>query len=270
MAAHHYQGGMPSSLRYEPQSCNLGNPCGASGADYTESPSVWESWYEQAKVSPPFFPPGGDVELHIQITADHGGQSWLMISCADEITESGPWTYLERAEGDRGHHFMPSNPGIYAWGTDEAKKTMGDVLVATWTVPQEFSCPGGRGVGRWLWKTGNTCNDVNNRGRHTESFKLDEFAAVVHAYDSDMYIQESCGSAPETFITCFDFTLHASPTPVPTPTPTPSPTPVPSPVPPGPCHSISDLASDDWCNKNCAAGNCPSAICVCDHFSILA
>merc|ERR1712032_1390513 len=59
------------------------------------------------------------------------------------------------------------------------------------------------------------------------------------------------------------------PTPSPSPHPTPSPTPVPSPVPvptpvPGSCRSISALATDDWCNANCAAGNCPSDLCKCD------
>jgi len=58
-----------------------------------------------------------------------------------------------------------------------------------------------------------------------------------------------------------------SPTPTP-PTPTPpTPTP-PTPTPPSPtpghCHAISALATDDWCNTNCAAGFCPADLCKCD------
>jgi len=54
-----------------------------------------------------------------------------------------------------------------------------------------------------------------------------------------------------------------SPSPMPpTPTPVP-PAPTPTPV-PGQCHAISAVATDDWCSSNCAAGFCPSDLCVCD------
>lgn len=53
------------------------------------------------------------------------------------------------------------------------------------------------------------------------------------------------------------------PSPVPQPTPVPSPLPVPTPV-PGSCHAVSPLATDDWCNANCALGSCPADLCKCD------
>jgi len=63
-------------------------------------------------------------------------------------------------------------------------------------------------------------------------------------------------------------TVGSSPSPVP-PSPTPpSPTP-PSPTPtPGQCHAISPLATDDWCNTNCAAGFCPADLCQCDGLMV--
>lgn len=67
-----------------------------------------------------------------------------MIACDDHISEKVSWTYLERAAGDRSHHFMPSNPEIYAWATSEADSRMGDEIRARWVVPQNFTCPGGR------------------------------------------------------------------------------------------------------------------------------
>ena len=68
---------------------------------------------------------------------------------------------------DRDHHFMPSNPEIYAWDTDEAQMNMNDHIVATWDVPADFNCTNNNGyvLGRWIWKTGSSCNDCNNVGR---------------------------------------------------------------------------------------------------------
>ena len=80
---------------------------------------------------------------------------------------------------DRDHHFMPSNPEIYAWETEEAHIKMNDKIDATWDVPKDLNCTDGRIVGRWIWKTGSSCNDCNNVGRKTKPFKLDEFKTVV-------------------------------------------------------------------------------------------
>merc|ERR1739845_160711 len=57
------------------------------------------------------------------------------------------------------------------------------------------------------------------------------------------------------------------PSPVPHPTPVPSPLPVPTPT-PGSCHAVSPLATDDWCNANCALGNCPAGLCKCDGYLV--
>jgi cathepsin L len=63
--------------------------------------------------------------------------------------------------------------------------------------------------------------------------------------------------------------VSPSPTPTPTPSPTPSPTPTPTPTPtPGHCHAISPVATDDWCNANCAMGNCPADLCKCDGIMV--
>merc|ERR1712032_1479894 len=106
------------ALRWSPQSSNGPNACGAAGKDYADSAATWDGYYSVAGLSVPTFAPGSDVDVRIKITADHGGQSWMMISCADTITEAGPWTYMERAVDDRNHHYLPSNPTIYAWPKD--------------------------------------------------------------------------------------------------------------------------------------------------------
>lgn len=255
-------------LRSCPSCCNHGNACGATSDYYTEGVGVWDKWYDAARVSLAEMVPGSEIKFDFTITADHGGQSWIMLSCADHIAEGLSWTILERAVSDRTHHFMPSNPGIYAWAKDEAAQTMGDVITATWVVPEHFSCPSGRGVGRWVWKTSNSCNDVNNIGKDTETFNIDEFAQVFHSYSPGDWILETCGDAPETFVSCFDFTTQSgpspSPIPVPLPIPLPSPQPIPAPSPPGRCQAISALVTDDWCDENCALGNCPKDLCKCN------
>jgi hypothetical protein len=185
MAYNHFQRGMPDSLRYEPQTSYWGNnagnmlhgegySCGAKEVAYTQGLKTWQNWYDEAKVDIPILTPGENITLHISITADHGGQAWFTVSCDDTINEHTNWTYLNRSMNDQEHHFMPSNPEIYAWDTDEAAKN-NDRITASWDVPKDFNCTSGRVVGRWLWKTGSTCNDVNNIGRKTKTFKLHEF-----------------------------------------------------------------------------------------------
>mmetsp|Transcript_142675 Transcript_142675/g.259411 ORF Transcript_142675/g.259411 Transcript_142675/m.259411 type:complete len:89 (+) Transcript_142675:2-268(+) len=74
-----------------------------------------------------------------------------------------------------------------------------------------MSCRGGRGVGRWLWKTGSMCNDnMNINTKKTQTFALSEFRVLndAFAYKPTM---PSCSSLEakyseaEYFITCFDF-----------------------------------------------------------------
>lgn len=247
MGKHHFVNGMPNNnLRWDPQSCNGPNACGGyHGNEYTESWKHWDPLYAKARVPVPHYGPGDIIDVHITITADHGGQSWLMISCDDTVTEKGNWTYMERAPGDRDHHFMPSNPTIYAWAKEEAKETMGDVIRASWIVPKHFECPSGRGVGRWLWKTGNTCNDVRNIARKTETFVRNEYCSIAQGFGARC--QEICSKdPPETFITCFDIATGPHPAPTPSPTPSPTPTPSPAPAPPAPAPYVPGTPACCW------------------------
>lgn len=91
---------------------------------------------------------------------------------------------------------------------------MGGNIRARWFVPTDFSCPSGEVVGRWLWKTGNSCNDVLNVGRRTQTFKKEEFATVVHSFAPGVWVNEACTAPPEIFINCFDFTMSSTPGPV--------------------------------------------------------
>lgn len=171
----------------------------------------------------------------------------MQIACGNEISENVNWTILERSASDRGHRFLPSNPGVYAWRVGAASGR----LVADFHVPSSFSCPTPMAVGRWLWKTGNSCNDYNNVGRKTETLVRSEVAAVGSNH-------QPCGANPETFISCFDFRLEgpSSPTPAPAPTPTsaPTPTPPPTPPPPAPTPQLGCAACknqcQDYCNSN--------------------
>lgn len=208
---------MPDDLRYEPQSCNRGNgmgqaatgkgySCGSNDEGMTEGLGKWQHWYDGAGVSAPIFTPGEDIQFDVTMTIDHGGQAWVQVACADHIDENVKWTLLERAETDRDHHFMPSTPAIFAWATLELKTK----LSAAHTIPKGFSCPNGRGVARWIWKTGNSCNDENNIGRKTEPFSHKEYAKVVHDYQPSKWVLEACSSPPETFISCMDFVIGNS------------------------------------------------------------
>merc|ERR1719443_2873219 len=97
---------------------------------------------------------------------------------------------------DRTMHFLPSNPNIFAWAVGSLRQA-----VTRWQVPADLSCPNGRAHGRWLWKTGNSCNDANNVGRPSETFVLEEMRLVGNRAGL-------CRSPPETFISCFDFLIE--------------------------------------------------------------
>lgn len=268
MQYHHFVNGMPSSLRWEPQTCYWGNQastmlngagysCGAKEASEAQGLATWQKWYDAAGVPVPKILPGAEIPVKIKITADHGGQSWFMIACSDHIGEDVNWTYLERAKGDREHHFMPSNPGIYAWATSEAASSMNSEISATWVVPEDFTCPSGKVVGRWLWKTGSTCTDDGNVGRPTEKFNKDEFGAVVRAFSPHAWIKATCTAPPETFISCLDFVTGEGPSPSPTP-PTPPTPPAPPPTPPPkpktPTCCWSNWGDDSTCGEYTGPG----------------
>jgi len=240
LAYHHYnwQMGEETDFHYEPQTSNHGNgignvgvghgfSCGASNESYVEGLGLWQSWYDAAGVDVPRLVPGTDLPVNVTLTIDHGGQAWLMIACADQIAEGNNWTVLERSVSDRSAHFMPSSPGAFAWAPLEYEDKYGMQMFTSWTVPKDFSCPSGRGVARWLWKTANSCNDFNNVARRTEKFVEKEFAAVLAAYRPNMRPLQACTSAPETFISCMDFVIGDHPTPPPAP-PTPTPPPAPA------------------------------------------
>merc|ERR1719245_2284941 len=111
-------------------------------------------------------------------------------------------------------------------------QTSGGNLEMSFHVPASFSCPTDHAVGRWLWKTGNSCHDYNNFGRPTETFLKEENELWNRPNLS------ACTKNPEQFISCFDFkvTAPAAPTPAPpTAAPTPAPpTATPTPAPPTP------------------------------------
>merc|ERR1719330_464430 len=197
------------------------------------------------------------MRVSAQLTADHGGQAWFMIACGTTISEDMNWTILERSVNERDYAALPSNPAIYAWAP-QSLKNKGDstdgFATTFYHVPSSFSCPGGVGVGRWLWKTGNTCNDVNNVGRSTESFSASEARAV--GLDRSV-----CNSPPETFISCFDFKLSGNSQPSPGPAPTPPaptpPSPAPTQAPPSPPPAGPGLC----CYGGCGGGNCQGGWC---------
>jgi len=260
LVTHHYQDGMPDDgLQWCPSCTNGPDACGSTGTEWTTPWSEWKPWYEAAGKSIAHFSAGEEVIFRFVITADHGGQAWMMLSCNESAAEDNIWYFMNRAASDtRGR--LPSNPAIYAWpmSTNDG--------VVTHVVPEGFSCPNGRGIGRWLWKTGNSCNDADNYAGDTEPFKLEE----VHALGG-LQLGKCMGPCAsnlthsrlgcvETFLTCFDFTTEVGPAP-----PAPPPTP-PAPPPLGPCHAISPMATDDWCQTNChyVGSDCPPDLCECD------
>jgi len=271
-----WQPGMPSEFRYCPDCSANGNNgaahldtpaanCGATSEVTAQGLSVWQKWYDAGGFSVPVITPGSDFKTKITLTADHGGQFWLMLSCDTSVTQSTNWTILDRSVNHRDKNALPSNPAIYAW----PPQSSGGGVTTYYHVPSSFSCPGGEGIGRWLWKTGNTCNDANNIGRPTETFQLSELS----------WTRGVCapGQKPETFIACFDFKMDGSsppapptpPTPTPPPpTPTPPPPTPPSPPPTGPglcCYGGcgSGQCQGGWCGQsrsNCE-GNCNGEFC---------
>lgn len=252
MEARHWVKGMPEDFRYCPDCSANGNMigekedtpqamCGAHDAIHAQGLGTWGKWYKSAGVQVTTLVPGGELDLEVQLTADHGGQAWLQVACGDRIDDDVTWTLLERAPGDRDHHFMPGNPGVYAWRQQEYGYAK---FHARYIVPSSFSCPSGMGVGRWVWKTGNTCLDENNLGRSTEPFDRADYEAVVGPRGID-----TCEIAPEVFISCFDFqvgdesdgpspTSSPMPEPEPEPEPTLKPTPAPTPPPSGDCSKV--------------------------------
>lgn len=270
MEARHWVNGMPEDFRYCPDCSANGNmagekdstpeaQCGAHDPIHAQGLGTWGKWYDSAGVQVTTLVPGGELDLEVQLTADHGGQAWLQVACGDHIDNDLVWTLLERAPGDRDHHFMPNNPGVFAWRQQEYGYAK---FSARYTVPGSFSCPSGMGVGRWVWKTGNTCLDENNLGRSTETFNRADYEAVVGSRSID-----TCSVAPEVFISCFDFKVLGeyegpvptlaplptpSPKPEPKPEPTPTPTPAPSPPPSTECSKVWDqCGGQTWSGPTC-------------------
>jgi len=230
MRAHaDWQQGMPESRRWEPGNARLapgqnpelpGDSCGIGYAGekadplYAEGLQTWQKWYETGGFAMPSITPGSDLEVRANLNADHGGQAWLEIACSDRIAEDISWILLERAPSDRGHHYMPSNPKIYAWAFGDIS-TDGErsaVITSRWLVPANFSCPTGRAVGRWVWKVANTCIDADNLGITTESFSLAEYEAVVENFKPGQNVQGKCSTSPEQFLSCFVFSVASSAT----------------------------------------------------------
>merc|ERR1712061_573452 len=154
-------------------------------------------------------------------------------------------------------------------GYFNAWKTASPTQRMSYTVPSDFKCPTEMAVGRWLWKTGNSCNDFNNVGRKTETFSRSSRTSQAPACPP--------GTNPETFISCFDFkgTWASGPAPAPqatsAPQPAPAPQPTSAPAPTGPCRHQTDCSVSPWCNSGgyvqwCqqqgAAGQCPSPQCT--------
>lgn len=274
---------MPTGFRFTPHGSNQGNRkgdawqrtgrtvCGAKQDEYARGLDLWQKWYDSTGTPVPELVPGSDMVVRANLTADHGGQAWFMIACGTEFSEDVDWTFLERSLDDRDHHFMPSNPTIFAWETGEFAQTTGGISTAKWHVPSSFSCTSDVAVGRWLSKNCNGCNDANNLARPTEPFVLEEFAAVVHAYDPSQNIQTVCTNVTaEMFHSCFDFKLASPPTSAPQPTPptqaptqAPAPTtpaPAPTQVPPSPAPTP-PAAGGTCCWGGCAGGNCQGGWC---------
>jgi len=264
---HHFQWHpeMPKDFQYEPQTSNHGNgigqkiigdgfSCGAANASTSYGLSLWQQWYDAAGVTVPHITPGTDWVVNATLTIDHGGQAWMSIACADKITEANNWTLLERSQSDRTAHFMPSAPGAFAWAPLEYIKK-GGKMSNTWAIPEDFSCPAGHGVARWVWKTGNSCNDVNNIGRSTEKFSNSDFAKVVKASTGQSWVNQPCKSPPESFISCLDFTIGDGPTPPPGP-----PTPPGPPPPPAPCtdpvKAYGQCGGTTWSGSTCCDKGC--------------
>jgi len=237
-----FPAGMPQLFRWQPHSSNQGGnrgppyasgagSCGADDADYARGLDLWQQWYDSTGTPVPELVPGSDMEVDFMITADHGGQAWLMIACGTEISEEVNWTILERSTDDRQNNFMPSSPGAFAWAMDEFGGGSGGgggsgTFSAKYHVPASFSCPSNVAVGRYIWKNGNQCNDANNLARKTQTFDVAEFAAIVRAYDPSGRVLGVCGDpnqpqGVEIFISCFDFKIEASSSPSPTSAPTP-------------------------------------------------
>jgi hypothetical protein len=128
------------------------------------------------------------------------------------------------------------------------------MMKTTWHVPESFSCagkPSQNVVGRWLWKTGNTCDDVHNIARSTHNFSSADIAAVVQNFTHTKPWIKPCVNAPETFIACMDFKI--GPPPVPTPAPIPG-----GPVNVSSCHDAAKsycTTKGDYCRGCQAYGN---------------
>lgn len=230
--------GMPEDFRREPQSSANGNlygkppenypgaSCGARSTAFASGLDVWQKWYDAANRSVPILRPGSTIPVSVRITADHMGQAWFQIACGTEFTESANWINLRHSGGGN----------FFAWRNSRTS------ITTSYEVPSSFSCPTEMAMGRWIWKTGNSCNDFNNVGRNTERFSRSSQTSNAGACPQ--------GGNAETFISCFDFkgTWYAAPTPAPPPTPPPAPTP--APPPPGPCRHQTDCSVNPWCNDS--------------------
>lgn len=268
--------GMPGNFRYEPQSSAKGNggggarltpgaECGGNSNVYGvgNGVSTYDHWapHYMTDGGVPVIRPGDDVQITGTNPADHGGQFWVMVTCDAIINAQSPngdpgnnWVYLERKnfQDNVSPNSMPGKPRIVDWKSGTLR-----TFDFTYVMPANFGCASGKGLGRWVWKTGNSCIDSNNVGRTTEKFN-----AMASATG-----RGPCRGAPETFISCFIFTTTETAMDAPA-----------SPIPPPMMGEGDPMAQNPMTppqmnperNPMCTPRNCPETYCQndCGRFSL--
>lgn len=181
---------------------------------------------------------GQQITVLIDVTSNHRGSFKFRIGPIGKppITE------------EKLTHLLRQPNGATSWQIPQDSSN--EVFSVQLLLPPELSC--NHCVLRWWWKTGNSwgCDDTGcGLGK---------------------------GERQETFVNCADVKIMPNGGPLPTQSPTKPPvdtlppvttTPPTQPPEPGMCKAngpwTGNVAMDDWCRRNCAAGFCPSEQCTC-------
>jgi len=223
----------------------IGSPCGNyAGQDGRHLPPA----------TPSFWKAGGVAEVAWGINANHGGgYSYRLCPTSSSISEACFQNHVL--------NFVGESSWLQNY-TDEAKRVEIPAVRVTiegaqWTKnPQPISADMFTPAVPWLV---GYC--AGGGGKPCPWNIIDKVRVPDTPGDFVVSWRWDCEETAQVWTNCGEVEIVSGPLP---PPPPPSPTPLPPPAPPaGPCHALSVLVTDTWCNSNCPA-NCPANLCSCD------
>jgi len=232
-----------------PGTAPVSSPCGTlAGRDGRQLPAT----------EPTYWPAGGVADVAWGINANHGGgYSYRLCPAGSSISEACFQQNVLDFVGDRS--WVQNYTDVV--GRVEIPAVRTTIAGAMWTKnPVPINADMFEPALPWL------VGYCAGGGGHPCPFNIFD---RVHVPDTpgDFVLswRWDCEETAQIWTNCGDVRIVSGPLP---PPPPPAPTPPPPPTPPaGPCHAVSQLVTDQWCNANCPT-NCPASMCQCNSMVV--